>query len=332
MFCHVPPGHAPFRRPRQRSVCPNPACRSSIAFRSVRAAAGLRAARPFFARIACAHAPAFAPALFARLIARAWTNAGRTSPVRSVGFFRTGARQETKRLPDAASSCLILPRFYKGQALTGNYFIIHERIAAVDRGPDAPVRAQFDPDESTGDGRIAAGLVSRSSPRTAIRGPAPTVSAWREGRKMAPGSPLRSGRGDECGFGPKCDPSRKDSALDRKPTVLRCEPRLNRRPGPLARISHQGHGLRGAVGPAANRMRGRRLSTERQSIQPDRIVLQPRSQKTIFAAPIMRIVRLSWTSSTTPPGSSGGASTPSSPRMAAPVQRATSTISRTTLL
>ena len=34
------------------------------------------------------------------------------------------------------------------------------------------------------------------SPRTAIRGPSITVSAWREGRKMAPGSPLRSVRGD----------------------------------------------------------------------------------------------------------------------------------------
>ena len=51
---------------------PYPACRSSIAFRSVRTAASLPAARPFSARIArvCACAP-FAPARFARLIAHA---------------------------------------------------------------------------------------------------------------------------------------------------------------------------------------------------------------------------------------------------------------------
>ena len=90
---------------------------------------------PSFARIACARAPAFAPARFARLIARTWTNAGHTSPVRSVGLFRTGARQETKRPPDAASSCLILPRFYRGQALTENYFIIHEQSSASSRRP-----------------------------------------------------------------------------------------------------------------------------------------------------------------------------------------------------
>ena len=133
-----------FRRATPVSARLHPAYRSSFRFRSVRAAAGLPAARPCFARIACAHAPAFAPARFARLIARASHAQG--APVLSVplGFFRTGARRETKRPPDAASSCLILPRFYRGQALTGNYFIIRERIAVIDHGPDAPVRPETD--------------------------------------------------------------------------------------------------------------------------------------------------------------------------------------------
>ena len=61
-----------------------------------------------------------------------------------LGFFRAGAKQETERPADAASSCLILPQFYRGQAFTGNYFIIHERIAAVDHGPDAPIRPETD--------------------------------------------------------------------------------------------------------------------------------------------------------------------------------------------
>ena len=53
MRCHVPPRRARFRRRRRSAVRLHPACPSSIAFRSVRAAAGLPAARPFFARIAC---------------------------------------------------------------------------------------------------------------------------------------------------------------------------------------------------------------------------------------------------------------------------------------
>ena len=94
---------APLRWPRRSAARLHPAYRSSIAFRSARAAAGLPAARPFFARIACARAPAFAPARFARLIARA-NDAGRTSPVRSVGGFsrRCEARDE------AASGCRFL--------------------------------------------------------------------------------------------------------------------------------------------------------------------------------------------------------------------------------
>ncbi len=142
MRCHVPPHRARVRPPLRSSVRPNPACRSSIAFRSVRAAAGLPAARPCFARIAWARAPAFAPARFARLIARACARGqtqGARLPSVPLGFFRTGAKQETKRPADAACSCPILPQFYRGQALTENYFIFHERIAAIDHGSDAPV-------------------------------------------------------------------------------------------------------------------------------------------------------------------------------------------------
>ena len=81
---------------------PDPACRSSIAFRSVRAATGLPAARPFFARIACARAPAFAPVRCARLIAHARRKrrAHFSRPFR-WGFFAParGGRRSGPRLP-----------------------------------------------------------------------------------------------------------------------------------------------------------------------------------------------------------------------------------------
>ena len=63
-----------------------------------------RGAGPFFARIACARPPAFAPARFARLIARASQAQGAHLPSVPLGFFRAGAKQETKRPADAASS------------------------------------------------------------------------------------------------------------------------------------------------------------------------------------------------------------------------------------
>ena len=78
---------APFRGPRRSAAVRILHTVPPSRFRSVRAAAGLPAARPCFARIACARPPAFAPARFARLIARACARepgAGRTSPVRSV--------------------------------------------------------------------------------------------------------------------------------------------------------------------------------------------------------------------------------------------------------
>ena len=135
MKCHVLSCSAGTRPspPALRRLCrPHPAYRSSIAFRSLRAAAGLPAARPFSARIAGAPAPAFAPARFARLIARASQAQGASLPFVPLGVFRTGAKRETKRPPDAAS-CPILPQFYRGQALFGNYFIIHEQIVAAER-------------------------------------------------------------------------------------------------------------------------------------------------------------------------------------------------------
>ena len=98
---------APLRLPRRSAACLHPACRPSIAFRCVRAAAGLPAARPCFARIAReprARLAFRAPARFARLIARANRCAGRTSPVRSVGVF--SRRHEAG--DEAASGCRFL--------------------------------------------------------------------------------------------------------------------------------------------------------------------------------------------------------------------------------
>ena len=175
MFLSCSAGTRPFP-PASPTLCLSQSCMSflhRVSFRSRRRRLACGAAL-FRAYRMCARARVCAGAVRAPDCARAKRRAHVSRPFR-WGFFAPVRGKRTKRHPDAASSCLILPRFCRGQALTGNYFIIRERIAAADRGPDAPVRAQFDPDESTGDGRIAAGLVSRSSPRTAIRGPAPTV-------------------------------------------------------------------------------------------------------------------------------------------------------------
>ena len=105
--------------------------------RSVRATAEVRAVRPFSARIACAPAPAFASARFARLIARASRARGALLLSVPPGFFRTGARRETKRPADAASSRPILPQFYRGQALTRNYFKIRNKIPPAEGNASA---------------------------------------------------------------------------------------------------------------------------------------------------------------------------------------------------
>ena len=104
MSCSAALRPSPPASPTLRLPCP--ACRSSIAFRSVRAAAGLPAARPFFARIACARAPAFAPARFAHLIARARRRRARLPSV-PLGVFRAGARRSGLRM--SLPPCLILP-------------------------------------------------------------------------------------------------------------------------------------------------------------------------------------------------------------------------------
>ena len=93
--------------------------------RSVRTAACQPAAGPFFARIACARPrPRFAPARLCAPDCAREPSAGRRSPARSVGvFFRAGARRETKRPPDAASSCFILSWFCEGSSpIVRHYF------------------------------------------------------------------------------------------------------------------------------------------------------------------------------------------------------------------
>ena len=79
-------------------------------------------------RIACACVRAFASARFARLITHA-RGRHRTHVCRSFlrGFFRTGAKQETKQPADAASSCPILPQFSQGQPRSRNYICFHEQ-------------------------------------------------------------------------------------------------------------------------------------------------------------------------------------------------------------
>ena len=65
---------------------------------------------------------------FARLIARASPAQGARLPSVPLGFFRTGARQETERPPDAASSCLILPQICSSQAVSGIISKIRNKV------------------------------------------------------------------------------------------------------------------------------------------------------------------------------------------------------------
>ena len=129
MRCHVfpPPRPSPPASPKRRM---SPSCMSSLHRVSLRSrrrrlACGASLFRAYRMR---ARARVCAGAVRAPDCARE-PGAGRTSPVRSVGGFFAPVQRETKRPPDAASSCPILPQFYGGQALIGNYFIIHERIA-----------------------------------------------------------------------------------------------------------------------------------------------------------------------------------------------------------
>ena len=173
MRCHVSPPlrPSPPALPKRR---PSASCISfllPLPFRSRRRRLACGASL-FRAYRMCAPARVCAGAVRAPDCAREPAQGARLPSV-PLGFFRAGARRETKRPPDAASSCPILPRFYRGQALIGNYFIIRERIAIA----APPLRSP-----------PGAALSSRSLPRTPIRGPAPAVSAWRKGRKMVPGA------------------------------------------------------------------------------------------------------------------------------------------------
>ena len=120
------------RRPAFHSLFPLHRSSLPLPFRSVRSAAGLPAARPFFARIACARVRAFAPARFARLIARE-PSAGRTSPVRSVGGFS----HRCEAGDEAASGCRFLLSHpttdSTGSSHFENYFIIREQSSASGR-------------------------------------------------------------------------------------------------------------------------------------------------------------------------------------------------------
>ena len=104
MRCHVSPPRAPFRGPRRSAAVRILHTVPPSRFRSVRAAAGLPAARPCFARIAWARAPVRAGAVRApdcpRLCARARRRAHVSRPFR-WGFFAParGERRSGLRMP-----------------------------------------------------------------------------------------------------------------------------------------------------------------------------------------------------------------------------------------
>ena len=105
---------APLRLPRRSATRLHPAYRSSFRFRSVCIAAGLPVARPCFARIAWARAPAFAPARSARLVARASQAQGARllylSDCICIGGAALGLRNRKGGPASRLSSTPILPR------------------------------------------------------------------------------------------------------------------------------------------------------------------------------------------------------------------------------
>ena len=144
-----------------------------VPLRSVRTADDLPAAGPFSARIACARERAFrVGARFARLIARARAGGHRTHVCRSFlrGFFRTGAKQETKRPADAASSCPILPQFSLGQPRSRNYIGFHEQKTILGHGLDPAIPP------------ATVGLASGRSPRPHGFGRGPPDTTPKRGR------------------------------------------------------------------------------------------------------------------------------------------------------
>ena len=121
LFLHRVTFH-PFRSSRRR-----PACGGSL-FRAYRM---------------CSRARVRAGAVCAPDCARE-ANAGRTSPVRSVGAFFAPARRAGRSGPtDTAWPCLILPQIFQCQALFRNYFKTGERITASGHGPVLPVANRF---------------------------------------------------------------------------------------------------------------------------------------------------------------------------------------------
>ena len=147
-------------------------------------APGLPAARPFFARIACARARPSAPARFARLIARASPAEGARLPFVPLGIFRAGAKPETKRPPDAASSCPHLYHgFFRVKPLERNYFAISRTRPASGQIMSRPAAGRA----GTAPGRRLRATAPRSSRGGASAGARPgrRESRLRRARRSA---------------------------------------------------------------------------------------------------------------------------------------------------
>ena len=114
MRCHVSPRHARLRRPRRSSVRLHPACRSFILFRSVHAAVGFPAARPYFrAYRMCARARVSRRRAYRAPDCAREPNAGRTSPARSQHRFALLSPPGIeKAAPEAAASSRLFVSYH----------------------------------------------------------------------------------------------------------------------------------------------------------------------------------------------------------------------------
>ena len=118
------------------------------------AAAGLSAERPFSARIACARVRAFrAGARFARLIAHVRARQAQGLPSVSQGFFRTGAKQETKRRRERRFLLSHFSMDFSGSSLVYDLFLTNGTFRRYPRHPNPAAR------------QAAAGLATGSSHR-----------------------------------------------------------------------------------------------------------------------------------------------------------------------
>ena len=189
---------------------------------------------------------------FARLIARARASARRTCPVRSYGDFLR--RQESKRPPDAASSCLILPWIFQGQAYSG--IISPSLELARQVGRSCPDRPPVEPVPPRGDTfgqrllgpagqrhRLARPLAGRRARHRPCRRRRPSWHA-----QGPPGVSGRCGRRSRC-IGPGCRTAR-DLAVGR----AGCGERGARRRKPPRR----------GLGPGGGRGRSARLAAPRR--------------------------------------------------------------------